>query len=176
MTRIEDLKTPFAVTALNLIDTKPVWITEGNIADAVQASCTIPFMYRPMDRDGQQLIDGGIRANLPTKVAGVVGAPIVVAVKLHSYLEKVTKNSFNTPLDYADRLTSILMSEIEGKAIADADVLIEPKVQYMNIHSFDKEEMRKAIAAGEEAARAAIPDIRRRLSVERTAGAESGLQ
>ncbi len=159
-----DLKIPLVLTSINLNDTKPIWISEGKIAPAVRISNTVPFMYRsPGPKDGPQLVDGGIRANLPTHIAEIAGAPLVVAVKLHSYLELASRKDFDTYLDYADRVTSIFMAEIENKAIADADILIEPKVQSMTMHSFDKEEIRSAIAEGEIAARKMLPEIKAKL-------------
>jgi NTE family protein len=163
----EDLKIPFAVAAVDLVDTKPCWITKGKISTAVRASNTVPFMYRPIGpKNGPQLVDGGIRDNLPTDLAAALGAPVVVAVKLHSYLEKESRKEFDTNFAYADRLTSIFMSEIEAKGVSKADVLIEPKVQFMDMRSFNKEEMSKAIAAGEVAAREMLPELKRRLSID----------
>lgn len=160
----EDLKIPFAVAAVNLVDTKPVWMSKGKISTAVRASNTVPFIYRPIGpKDGAQLVDAGIRDNLPTDIADAIGSPLVVAVKLHSYLEKVPLKEFDTNFDYADRITSIFMAEIENKGVSKADVLIEPKVQFMNMQSFNKKEMSKAIAVGEQAAEQALPEIKRRL-------------
>jgi NTE family protein len=163
----EDLKIPFALAAVNLVDTKPVWISKGKLSTAVRASNTVPFMYRPIGpKDGAQLVDAGIRDNLPTDIAQSIGAPVVVAVKLHSYLEKAPRKEFDTNFAYADRITSIFMAEIESKGVSKADVLIEPKVQFMNMRSFNGKEMAKAIAEGEKAAREALPEIKRRLAMD----------
>lgn len=162
----EDLKIPFAVAAVNLVDTKPVWMSEGKISTAVRASNTVPFMYRPIGpKDGAQLVDAGIRDNLPTDIAEAIGSPVVVAVKLHSYLEKVPQKEFDTNFAYADRITSIFMAEIENKGVSKADILLEPKVQFMNMRSFNKKEMAKAIAVGEQAAEKALPEIKRRMAM-----------
>lgn len=163
----EDLKTPCAVAAVNLVDTKPIWISKGKISTAVRASNTVPFMYRPIGpKDGPQLVDAGIRDNLPTGIAAAIGAPLVVAVKLHSYLEEVPQKEFDTNFAYADRITSIFMAEIENKGVAKADVLIEPKVQFMNMRSFEKDELAKAIAEGEKAAEAMLPEIKKRMAMD----------
>ncbi len=163
---IEDLKIPSAFTAVNLVDTKPVWMVKGSISRAVQASCTVPMLYRPVKIDGALLIDGGIRSNLPTQLAEAAGAPLVVAVKLHSYLNKVPEKGFPNITAYVDRITSVVMAEVEGKAVSDADILIEPKVQYVPLETFNEPELiASAIKAGEDAARAALPEIKRRLSL-----------
>src|SRR5262249_19095674 len=56
---IEDTKIPIAVTATNLVDTRSVWLTKGNIGEAVRASCAVPLLYRPVARNGASLVDGG---------------------------------------------------------------------------------------------------------------------
>ncbi|MBS1994858.1 MAG: patatin-like phospholipase family protein [Cyanobacteria bacterium SZAS LIN-2] len=162
---IEDLKTHFAAIAINLDDTRPVWQTTGDVGEAVRASCTVPFFYQPVSRDNMVLVDGGIRSNLPTAAGMSMGSPIVICVKLHSFLESVDKKSNDTCLRYADRLTSILMAEIESKAVGQADLLIEPKVQYMALFSFSKANLKRAIAAGEEAAWKMVPQIKARLQL-----------
>ncbi len=163
----EDLKIPLAITAINLVDTKPVWMSKGKLSQAVRASNTVPFMYKCVGpKDGPQLVDGGIRANLPTDIAGSVGTPLVVAVKLHSYLEKVSPKKFDTNTDLADRVTSIFMAEVEAKGVGNADILIEPEVQYMTMHSFDRESMARAIKAGEVAAEQQVAEIKRRLATD----------
>lgn len=167
----KDLKIPLAVTSVNLIDTRQQWLTEGNIGQAVQASCTLPFMYRPVTNDGKLLVDGATRETLPTEMAQASGAPVVVAVKLHSFLEKMPARKINmSTFAYADRVSEILMSEIESKAVASADVLIEPRID-SQMREFD--EVSASIAAGEEATRKVLPEIRRRLNIQAPQSAEA---
>ena len=169
---IEDLKIPGAFTATNLNDTKTVWMTKGNIAEAVRASCTVPFMYRPVELDGALLIDGGIRANLPADLSKTVGAHVDVAVKLHSYLEKSEYEDYANLTDYADRITSVIMAEVESTEVKFADVLIEPEVHYVSMHTFDKKTIQAAIKAGEEAAEKMLPQIRSKMNLSTTAHAK----
>jgi predicted acylesterase/phospholipase RssA len=109
------------------------------------------------------MVDGGISSNLPTAPAEATGA-IVLAVRLHGYTEKENRNSFDTTLEFADRVTSILMASVEEKSLRSADVIIEPKVDQFDLGAFKREEMLEAIAAGETAANAAMPEIRRVLN------------
>jgi NTE family protein len=159
----EDTPIPVTVTAINLLDTRPVWLSKGSIAEAVRASCSIPFLYRPLKREGQRLVDGGIRENLPTEVAQAAGSPSVVAVRLHGYLSKLAPNKVDTNLEFLDRIASIFMAEIEQKSVANADVLIEPEVQNMHELAFTKEDLAEAIASGEKAAQLAVPRIKKLL-------------
>ena len=64
--RFSDLPRPVSVLAANLTTHQPiVWSTEdtpdASVADAVRASCTIPFFFQPYNN----LVDGGVLSNLP---------------------------------------------------------------------------------------------------------------
>lgn len=160
VTNIEQMPIPFSCAAVDLTTTKALWLSKGSIADALRASNSAPGFFRPVKVGEQTLVDGGVRANLPTEIAEAKGAPAVVAVRLQAYLEKVNQKEYDSLMDYGDRITSILLSEIENKAVDKADVLIEPKVAYMKMSSFNPEELAAAIKSGEVAARKALPKIR----------------
>ena len=118
------------------------------------------------------MVDGGISANLPTEPAEATGA-IVLAVRLHGYTEKENRNSFDTTFEFADRVTSILMASVEEKSLMSADVIIEPKVEQFDLGAFRREEMVEAIAAGETAAIAALPEPRKALNGKLSANPRS---
>lgn len=164
--RIEQFPLHFSAIATNDLDTRPVWISQGDAAQAVRASSAVPVMYAPVQLNGKSLIDGGVRANLPTDKAPTANAPIVVAVRCYSDLEAVKdQKSLNTVYCYADRVVALLFAEVEAKATANADIVIEPKIGSMHIYSFDRGSMQEAIAAGEAATRKLIPQIKNRLQM-----------
>jgi NTE family protein len=160
---IEQLKTPFAALTVNLGDTRPVWLDKGSIAKAVQASCSVPLLYRPVETDGKLYVDGGLRNNLPTEPATAVGAQLVIAVKLHSFLKGHDDSKFNTFASYGDQLIGILMAEIEDKPAGQADIVIEPNADKLNLHNFNQADLIEAIKSGEEATQKALPEIRARM-------------
>ncbi len=162
ITTIEQLKTPYSALAVNIVDTRPVWLDKGPISKAVQASCSVPFLFKPVPMGDTLLVDGGLRSNLPTEPANSVGARLVVAVKLHAYLKSEKTKQFNSVIGYADKLASILMAEIEDRP-GQADVVIEPNADNLNMYEFDRDDIAAAIESGEVAARKAIPAIREKL-------------
>ncbi len=164
MRNIEDLKTPFAAIGVNVLDTRPVWITKGDVGTAVQASSTVPIFYRPINIDGKRFIDGGLRVNLPTNTAEAAGANFVVAVRLHSKLDYDNADQFKTVMNLSDRALSIMLAEIEQKAVADADVMIEPDIDDATSFSFAPKQLAKSIRAGEIAAEAAMSKFRAKLA------------
>lgn len=162
---VEQFPIPFTAIATNLLDTRPVWIAKGDAAEVVRASASVPFIYKPVQFGAQELVDGGVRANLPTAPAAAAGAPIIVAVRLHGTLDAQSPRSVRTVFAYADRILSMLLAEVESKETSNADVLIEPDVGDMHLYSFDAADQAKAIAAGEAATRAILPKLRQRLGL-----------
>lgn len=163
--RIEDFPISFAAISTNLVDTRPVWLTKGDAAQAMRASASLPGIYRPTNIKGEELVDGGVRANLPTESAAATGAPIIIGVRLYGTLQAQTPGNFCKIFEYGDRVLSIFLAEAESKATESADVLLEPDVGSMHVYDFDTASVRKAIAAGEQAALKELPKIRALLRV-----------
>lgn len=62
---ISELPIPSVVCATDLLNNKAVAFTEGDIAERVSASCSIPIVFKPVKIDGVTYVDGGVVANLP---------------------------------------------------------------------------------------------------------------
>lgn len=67
-TNLQDLPLPAVVCATNLDTYQPAAFWEGDIADCVSASCSIPIVFNPVRIDGTMYVDGGVTANLPAWV------------------------------------------------------------------------------------------------------------
>ena len=65
--KIENLKIPLTITATNFSEGKLVYFTEGPLIRAIQASCCIPGIFRPIMIDNQMYVDGGILNNFPVE-------------------------------------------------------------------------------------------------------------
>lgn len=172
VTNIEDTKIPFAAAAVDLLTTKAVWLHEGNLSMAIRASNSVPGFYRPVQVGEHLLVDGALKTNLPTQIAEKEGLPSVVAVRLQAYLGRVEKKEYDTILDYGDRLTAIMLAGCELQGAADADILIEPKLPYMKLTDYHKEELENAIAEGEKATRKILSKLKE-LKAQRTAATPS---
>lgn len=61
----EDCLIPLKVVATDVDNGKIVVLDSGNIAKAVRASMSLPWILAPVKIDGYRLIDGGMIANLP---------------------------------------------------------------------------------------------------------------
>jgi NTE family protein len=86
ITKFEDLPIPFAAVATDLKTGEPVVMKdEGDVPFAIRASCTVPGWYVPVkDREGRQLVDGGLVAVIPAAVTRALGADLVISVDVNS--------------------------------------------------------------------------------------------
>jgi NTE family protein len=64
-----DLRYPFAAVACDLRTGEKVVIDDGEVALAVQASCSLPVFFTPTDAGGRLLVDGGAVSQLPIQAA-----------------------------------------------------------------------------------------------------------
>ena len=65
--RIEDCRTPLGISATDLTQKKGVIFTRGNLAKAVQASGSVPMLFKPVSINGSLYSDGGVIGKAPVK-------------------------------------------------------------------------------------------------------------
>ncbi len=62
------LMVPFRCIASDVYNKQAVVFRKGNLGNSVRASMTIPFVFKPIEIDGNLLYDGGIYNNFPADV------------------------------------------------------------------------------------------------------------
>ncbi len=75
---------PFGCVATELATGREVWLREGPVAEAVQASIALPGLFSPVRRGGRVLVDGGLVNPVPVSLCRALGADVVIAVDLGS--------------------------------------------------------------------------------------------
>ena len=81
-TTFDSLPTPFRCIAVNANTFKEVELSSGNLPLAMRASMAIPGLFKPVEMDNSDLIDGGMLNNLPVDVVRRMGADIIIAIDL----------------------------------------------------------------------------------------------
>lgn len=158
-TRFEELRVPFAAVATDLHTGGAVVMRdEGDVAFAIRASCALPGWYVPVvDEQGRQLVDGGLVANLPTSAARALGADVVVGVDVNAEGAKFLGSPTSV---IGVLLQSIIV--VQRTAVVHqrqtADVVISPEVGHIRWDEMARAD--ELLAAGAEAARAALPAIK----------------
>lgn len=179
--RFEDLRMPFAVTAVDLNSARHIVIRSGRVIDAVLATIAVPGIFPSVLRDERVLVDGGVLDPVPVSAARRLGLDLpVVAVALSPTLQEWgggppprlmnSLSFFNRYLERS-RFTqglNLLMGAIDvgGVMLTDMilaadppDVLIRPDVRGIGL--LDDIETRIVVRLGEHAAEAVLPELER---------------
>ncbi len=78
----EHCRTPLLVTGANLTTRHAMVFDSGSVAEAVRASIAIPAIIKPVFRQEDTIVDGGILNPLPVNVLHEAGANKVIAVNV----------------------------------------------------------------------------------------------
>ncbi|KIC74861.1 putative NTE family protein YlbK [Neochlamydia sp. EPS4] len=154
----EELKIPLVIVASDLNSGELIPIGSGDVEKAVQASCSIPFIFVPQEHLGRILVDGGVVNPVPVEVAFDIGAELIIAVDLCELLPR----TFPTNLfEVATRSAEIAFMWQNETCCHHADVIIRPKT--CDIGTFSDHLRDQIYEAGRRAAREKIPDILKKL-------------
>ena len=154
----EELQIPLAIAATDLGTGEPVYFTRGPLGPALRASCAYPGMFIPVELEGRTLVDGFLAAPVPVDAVRNLGADVVIAV----FLEAANSRKPESIVDVIGLSFAILQRHADLEWRRAADIIVEPVVKNFLWDDFDKTS--ELIAAGEAAARAALPKIRAALA------------
>lgn len=157
----EGLRIPVRVLATDVDTGQPVVLRQGDLREAVRASCSFPGVFPPMLLDGRRLYDGGISEVIPVRLAREMAgeAGVVVAVDCNSGTRWPSADSF---VALALRAGLTLLRGRTRSELSGADLVIAPAMgdsgwmQPRKIPSF--------FEAGDEALIQALPELRRLLA------------
>lgn len=154
----EGLRVPVRVLATDVDTGEPVVFKQGDLRDAVRASCSFPGVFPPMVVAGRRLYDGGISEVIPVRLARDMAGDsgLVVALDCNSGTKWPAADSF-VALALRAGLT-LLRGRSRGE-LAGADLVIAPPMG-------ESGWMRPAripffCRAGEQAMTDALPELRR---------------
>jgi NTE family protein len=80
----DELEKKFATVATEIGTGHEIWLTKGNVADAIRASYALPGIFEPVKINGRWLIDGALVNPIPVTLCRALGAEFVIAVNLVS--------------------------------------------------------------------------------------------
>jgi len=122
--RFDELQIPFVAVATDLHSAELVPLGGGDLVTAVEASCSIPFIFVPCKHLGRVFVDGGVIDPVPVQLARDLGAKIIIAVDLAELLPQ----TFPTNLfEILSRSAEIAFLWQNDGSTQDADIVIRPK-------------------------------------------------
>lgn len=152
------LPIPFRAVATDIGTGEMVIMDSGDLAGALRASMSIPAAFAAVERDGRLLVDGGITNNIPIDVVRDMGADIVIAVDISTPL--LTPDKIRSVLSVTEQLVGFMTrtnSEERIATLGEKDILIVPDLGNISTAAFER--VAEAIAVGEAAAEAALPQL-----------------
>jgi NTE family protein len=105
---------------------QPMIFNKGDLALAVRASCSVPFVFEPARYRGHFLVDGGLSNPLPGKILRKSGANLVIGVNLYHHEEFVARR-FNMA-NVVMRSTRIALHNLAERDASDCDIVVRPNV------------------------------------------------
>jgi NTE family protein len=136
-TKIEDLKIPYAAVATNILNQQEVVFSRGKIIDALRASISLPFVFKPYEFNNMSLVDGGLLNPLPLNRVSRTDGDILIGVSVGAKKSELKAyNKFSLLMESAAMIvqTNIRKSCIENKP----GLLIEVPVGDYSIFNFKK--------------------------------------
>lgn len=150
----------FAAVATDFESGKPVVFNVGNAGQAVRASASIPNVFQPVVIGSRKYVDGGLSQPVPVSAAKKLGANFIIAVDISA---RPAKNVSQGMFSYLDQTFNVMSQTALRQELGQANVVIKPQVLELgSVGGFDQKQ--RAIQLGEQAARAALPEIKRKLA------------
>ncbi len=155
------LMVPFLCVAADMVRREPVVQRQGDLAQAVRASMSIPLAFKPVRRDSMVLYDGGLYDNYPWR-------PMDEAFSPDFMIGSICTSENTDPHDNLNLLDQAFLLAME-----DSDYRMPPGRSHTIRRSvqaglLDFDRAAEIIAAGYVDALASIPALKERLSARRT--------
>ena len=134
----EALQYELFICATNLNYGRPVHFNKGSLFDKVMASCSVPWLFKPLEIDGQLYADGGITNNMPAQIIRpkcrvLIGSNVKPKVIVQS------KEDLNSFIGITQRCADLGLWTNSKPNIKTLDIYIAPE----KIHEFSFFNIRK---------------------------------
>ncbi len=136
--RFDELPIPYRAVATDLVTGKAVIFSEGELANVMRASMSVPGAVAPVEIGGTLMVDGMLTSNLPVETALANGADIIIAVNVGTPLLK--REELSSILGVTGQMLSILTEQNVQNSLAllkPDDILISPELGDFSTGDFD---------------------------------------
>jgi NTE family protein len=152
--RLEEFQLPIGVVTTNLYTGQKKVFFEGDAAQTIRASISIPGVFVPEQINGELYVDGGVIDRVPVSVAREMGADIVIAVDCARFSSTTEIHSI---YDVMLQSIDIMQDELVRHVGIDTDVMLRPDVSNYSTRAFTN--TKQIIQKGEEEAKLKLGEI-----------------
>jgi NTE family protein len=131
-----DLPTPFACVATDLVSGKPKVFRSGSLSLALRSTMSLPGIFTPVRTKDAIYADGGLLQNIPVEVAKEMGADMTLAIHL-AEAPVLPTGSLSAFSVLGDSI-SVMINANELRSMESADILVSVPLQKYGALDFDK--------------------------------------
>ena len=139
------------------------YIYSGNIGKIVQSSCSYPGVFSPCKMDNAELIDGGIRENVPWREIKKNNVSKIINIIFEKEISKEDKCKNKNIIDIITGSVNIMTHELSNYELEGADFLL--KIQTKKVSLLDTREVDYLYNLGYETAKKNINEIKNYLYI-----------
>jgi NTE family protein len=139
---IEDLPIPFTAVVTDLTTRKEIWLSKGNLFEAIRASIAIPGVFTPQRIAGHWMVDGGLLNPVPVTPAARILSGITIAVDVTGPrsadpLAGIVSQSYEQPPQLRNKIDEFLNSIHKRLGSESSRVDDSPALSEVLINSFE---------------------------------------
>src|ERR1035437_5579723 len=131
-----DLPTPFACVATDLVSGKPEVFRSGSLSLALRSTMSLPGIFTPVRTKDAIYTDGGLLQNIPVEVAKQMGADLTLAIHLAE--APVLPNASLSAFSVLGNSISVMINANELRSMESADLLVSVPLQKYGALDFEK--------------------------------------
>lgn len=156
---------PFTAVGAEIFTQQSVYMDKGNLGQALRATMSVPFVYRPVKINGEYIFDGGIYDNFPAKRLNEKFDPDIsigvnVATKIFEDYPEDDKKLISNSLLF------MIMDKVNPNDLGDSGIFLEPNTD--NITGFDFNKAGAIIDSGYAEAMRKMPEILEKITKRRS--------
>lgn len=152
----DKLFVPFRCIASDVYNKKQLILKQGDLGDAVRASMSFPFMFKPIEMDGLLAYDGGIYNNFPTDVMREDFRPDIIIGSVVSANPTRPKEN-----DLMSQIENMVMQKTDYSLPDSAGILMTFK--YDNVSLMDFQRMDELAKIGYDRTTSLMDSIKSRI-------------
>ncbi len=127
---------PFLCIATDVYNNTEVELRSGDLGEAIRASMTFPFYFKPIVVNGSLVFDGGIVNNFPVKNAIEAFNPeMIIGHKVANNAAKPDED------DVMAQVENLIMQKTSFEISEDKGILLETSFSNINLLDFNKIDM-----------------------------------
>ncbi len=153
----DSLMIPFRCVAADVYNKKQVIFSDGDLGDAVRASMTFPFIFKPIKKDSILLYDGGIYNNFPRDIMQSEFAPDFI------FGSVVSENPLlPNEHDFMGQVKNLIMGRSDYSLPDSVGILLDMNIK-KDVKLLDFHKIDKVVQYGYEHTLELIDSIRKRV-------------